>query len=332
MNMSLGLLIVGLAGILQGTFFLPMTYTKKWEWSHKWFAFSLLAMLLLNWVIAFLSIHDIFAIISRIPLTSLLTVLFFGLCWGAGAILFGKAMDLLGMALGYPLIMGINAAAGTIIPALVFSPEIFIRYKGIVIIIGALFSIGGIVLCAKASALKNEGQQKSKFSRKGMILAIISGFTSCLPNIGAAFSNDITTLALDSGVNNVMAGNVVWSLFFTMGAVVNVGHCMYLMILNKNSGELNNSHRFLNWVLILAMSLMWIGSFYAYGIGSFLLGDLGLIMGWPLLVSLSIIIGNLWGLFRGEWQEASRLSRIELNRGIYFLIISIILIATSNLF
>lgn len=332
MELTFGLIIVGMAGILQGTFFLPMTYTKKWEWSHKWFAFSLLAMLLINWMIAILSIHDIFLVISSIPFNLLLIVLFFGFCWGVGAILFGKAMDMLGMAVGYPLIMGINATAGTIIPALIFSPEIFIRYKGVMIIIGAIFSIVGIVLCARASELKDAGQSKSKISRVGLILAVISGFTSCLPNIGAAFTKDITTMALDSGISSVLAGNVVWSLFFTMGSLVNAGYCVYLMKVNRNINELANSHRLLNWGLIIAMSIMWIGSFYAYGIGSFFLGDLGLIIGWPLLVSLSIIIGNLWGLFRGEWQGASNKSRFQLTRGIYFLITSIIVTAASNIF
>ncbi|MBN2762998.1 MAG: hypothetical protein JXR41_07910 [Bacteroidales bacterium] len=332
MNLSLGLIIVGLAGVLQGTFFLPMTYTRKWEWAHKWFAFSLLAMLLVNWCIAFFTIGHIITIISAIPSTLLLTVLFFGFCWGVGAVFFGKAMDLLGMALGYPIIMGINAMAGTIIPALLFSPEIFIRYKGIMIITGALISTSGIVLCAKASAGKNKGTLQSKYSRTGLILAVISGFTSCLPNIGAAFSKDITAIALGVGVNSVLAGNVVWSLFFTMGAIVNAGYCLYLMFRNKDVSELNNNYRLLNWGLILVMSVMWIGSFYAYGIGSAILGDLGLIVGWPLLVSLSIVIGNLWGLFRREWAGAPKSSRNLLTRGIYILILSILIIASGNFF
>ena len=43
--MTLGLAIVLFAGILQGTFILPMNYTRDWKWEHNWFVFSLLGML-----------------------------------------------------------------------------------------------------------------------------------------------------------------------------------------------------------------------------------------------------------------------------------------------
>jgi L-rhamnose-H+ transport protein len=334
MNVTIGLLIVGLAAILQGTFFLPMTYTKKWEWAHKWFAFSLLGMLVANWLIALSIFPNLGGIISQIPTDLLFTVLIFGLAWGAGAILFGKGMDMLGMALGYPIINGISATAGTIIPAIIFSPAVFLQSKGQILIVGALFTLLGIVFCGKASARKtsNGTSTKIKASGVGIIIAIIAGFTSCLPNIGAAFSTRITEIALQSGVDKVFAANVVWSLFFTMGAVVNAAYCLYLTNKNKNTKEFVNEYKVRNWLLILAMSVMWIGSFYLYGIGCSMLGDLGLIVGWPLLICLSIIIGNLWGIYRGEWKNANAGSRKLLNVGLLTLLVSIIITAMSNLF
>ncbi len=334
MNITFGLLIVSFAGILQGSFFLPMTYTKKWEWAHKWFVFSLLGMLVLNWIIAILTIDNISGIISQIPSNLLWIVLLFGLGWGAGAILFGKGMDLLGMALGYPIIMGINAAAGTVIPALIFSPEIFLQTKGQLIIFGAVLTILGIIACTKASTLKTKEETTSNPQNltKGLIIAVIAGFTSCLPNLGAAFSGKITSIALDSGVTSILAGNVVWSLFFTAGAIVNAGYCLYLMRKTGTIKALGNEFKTSNWLLMLAMSLMWIGSFYFYGIGCSFLGNFGLIIGWPLLITLSIVVGNLWGLFRGEWKGATKKSRKTLNLGLVILVISIVITALSNLF
>ncbi len=334
MDIISGLLIVSLAGLLQGSFILPMTYTRKWEWSHKWFAFSLLGMLLVNWLIAYITINDLSGIIAQIPSSLLLVVMVFGLSWGIGAILFGKGMDILGMALGYPIIMGINAAAGTIIPALIFSPEIFLQSKGLLIVAGAVLTISGIIVCAKASSLKapSESATNSKQLTKGLVIAVIAGFTSCLPNLGAAFSGKITTIALDSGVNSILAGNVVWSLFFTAGAIANAAYCLFLIKRAGNFKSFFNEHKTTNWLLMVSMSLMWIGSFYFYGIGSTMLGDYGLIIGWPLLITLSIVVGNLWGLYRGEWEGATSQSKRLLNLGLLILIASIILTAMSNQF
>jgi len=334
MNITFGLLIVSLAGLLQGSFILPMTYTRKWEWSHKWFAFSILGMLVINWIIAFSIFDNLTGIVAKIPSSLMLVVMLFGLGWGVGAILFGKGMDLLGMALGFPIIMGINATAGTIIPALIFSPDIFFHLKGGLIVAGAVLTIGGIIICAKASSLKDKvapGDTSKKLGI-GLTLAIISGFTSCLPNLGAAFSGKITAIALDSGVGGVLAGNVVWSLFFTTGAVVNAGYCLYLMRKGGNFRTLINEHKTINWLLMISMSLMWTGSFYFYGIGCSMLGNYGLIVGWPLLITLSIVIGNLWGLYRGEWKDATYRSRSLLNMGLFILIVSIFLTAASNQF
>ena len=334
MNITFGLLIVSLAGLLQGSFILPMTYTRKWEWSHKWFAFSVLGMLIINWIIAFFIFDNLIDIVAKIPSSLMLVMLLFGLGWGVGAILFGKGMDLLGMALGFPIIMGINATAGTIIPALIFSPDIFLHIKGGLIIIGALFTIGGIIVCAKASSLKDKvsSGEKSKNLGIGLILAIISGFTSCLPNLGAAFSGKITAIALDSGVPDILAGNVVWSLFFTTGAIVNAGYCLYLMRRSRNVKSLLNEFKATNWLLLFSMSLMWAGSFYFYGIGCSMLGNYGLIVGWPLLITLSIVVGNLWGLYRGEWKDATSRSKKLLNMGLFILIMAIAVTAASNQF
>lgn len=332
MEIISGISFVVLAGFLQGTFILPMTYTRKWEWAHNWFVFSLLGMLLVNWLIASLSIENLTGIVGSIPTGILSLVLFFGLCWGIGAILFGKAMDMLGMALGYPVIMGINAAAGTIIPALIFSPDVFLQRKGVLIMLGSAITIIGIIVCTKASTLKsnNDTLSKSQKTASGLVLAIIAGFTSCLPNIGAAFSTEITDIAINSGVKPVLAGNVVWALFFTTGSLANMIYCLYLIKKQKSAKQLRNEFGLKNWLLILSMSLMWIGSFYLYGFGSSSLGSLGLIVGWPLLVSLSIIIGNLWGLYRGEWKNATAESQRKLKIGLIWLVVSVIIIGLSN--
>jgi L-rhamnose-H+ transport protein len=80
------------------------------------------------------------------------------------------------------------------------------------------------------------------------------------------------------------------------------------------------------------MALMWIGSFYLYGAGSARLGRWGVVAGWPLFISLSIVVGNLWGLWRGEWQGAPTDSRRLLNHGLLVMLVAVVTVALSNLF
>ena len=63
----LGFILILMAGMSDGSFYLPMKYTRKWEWEHTWATFSLLGMLVFNWLLALLIIPNIMSIYSAVP-------------------------------------------------------------------------------------------------------------------------------------------------------------------------------------------------------------------------------------------------------------------------
>lgn len=140
------------------------------------------------------------------------------------------------------------------------------------------------------------------------------------------------TAASSMGVSPTSSGNTVWALLFTMGCVANLAYCLYLMISRRTLDQYFNRETPRNLALSAAMALMWIGSFYLYGAGAAKLGRWGAIAGWPLFISLSIVVGNLWGLWRGEWQGAPAIARRLLSRGLLVLIVAVITVALSNSF
>src|ERR1700686_870960 len=99
-----------------------MTMVKQWSWEHTWATFSLLGMLIFNWIITLLLVPNIFTVYAATPARDITVLALFGLGWGVGAVLFGLGMDRLGMALGYPIIMGLIARPGGLVPLLVFFP------------------------------------------------------------------------------------------------------------------------------------------------------------------------------------------------------------------
>jgi L-rhamnose-H+ transport protein len=327
--------LVLIAGIFQGTFVLPMTMTKKWEWEHTWATFSLLGMLVFNWILTLIFIPDILAIYSSIPSQDILILILFGAGWGIGAILFGLGMDKLGMALGYPIIMGLIASLGALIPLLIIHPESMFTTRGIVLLSGMALVIVGIIVCARSGSLKQpeglkKGEARSGAMTVGLSIAIFAGILSCLPNVGIAFGENLIEAAIDFGTPETFAGNASWALFFTVGFIVNFAYCMYLMIKKKTLRNYFNPATIKNVGLGAVMAILWIGSFYLYGMGAAKLGKWGVVVGWPLFISLSIVVGNLWGIWRGEWKNAPRKARSLLNQGILILCIAVVIIAISN--
>jgi L-rhamnose-H+ transport protein len=336
MTLALGLAIVLCAGILQGTFILPMNHTRDWKWEHNWFVFSLLGMFVLNAIIGFATIPILLSVYVATPHSTLLLLSALGLGWGTGAILFGLGMDRLGMSLGYPIIMGLIAVLGGLIPFVLFHPNDLLSRRGCIYLLGTILAIGGIILCSKAAARRDRERSSSTVNApanllSGLLIAISAGILSSLPNLGISVSATLTNAGASFGIPLARAANAVWVLFFSMGFVVNGAYCLWQMQRKSQLAHLLRHATPRNLTLIFAMAAMWIGSFYIYGIGTSLLGSTGAILAWPLFICTSILIGNFWGLRAGEWNSSTPVARNTLRAGMAILLLSVIVIALVNL-
>jgi L-rhamnose-H+ transport protein len=320
-ELVIGLGLVLVAGILQGSFILPMTLTRRWQWEHNWALFSLFGMIVFNWALAACTVPDLIGVYRATQGHDLGMLLLFGLLWGTGAVLFGLGMDRLGMAVGYPIIMGLILSLGAIIPLLLQSPAELISKGGLLLLAGTAVTIGGVVLCSQASAAKNAPRSEhvgDSHLTAGLVIAVLAGTFSCFPNVGMNYAVSLKAAAVELGTSPAMSGNPAWALMFTAGFVLNFGYCLALMYRHGSFRELKNDLG-RNVVWIIVMAAMWIGSFYLYGMGAARMGQWGGILGWPLFISLAILVGNLWGLWRGEWRTAQPSARKRLNVGLVVL-------------
>ena len=62
-----------------------------------------------------------------------------------------------------------------------------------------------------------------------------------------------------------------------------------------------------------------------------MIGDIGPVIGWPMLLGLSLIISNIWAYRSGEWNGVKRPFQVLLI-GLLFLIIASIILGYSNVF
>jgi len=239
------------------------------------------------------------------------------------------------MALGYPIIMGLIASLGALIPLLVFFPQTLFTPRGMVLLAGTAVVVLGIAVCSLAGSRRTPSATKSNAVPSnalsvGLVIAVLAGILSCLPNVGMAFATNVTGVAEALDISRAWSGNTVWALLFTLGSVANLAYCLYLMFRKNTFRQYWNAETPRNLSLSALMALMWIGSFYLYGAGAARLGRWGLVAGWPLFISISIVTGNIWGLWRGEWQGAPVSARRLLNLGLVILIVAVIVVAISS--
>lgn len=329
-------ILIVLAGILMGSFMVPGGMVRDWKWEHLWAVFSLLAMLVMNWAFALILIPQFATIYEGISRSDLLVQLIVGAAWGLGAILFGMGMDKLGISLGYPIIMGLTASLGALIPMIILFPNQCLSHKGLATFAGTALAVSGIIVCARAGSKKDpsqalaEGTRRSKFAF-GLVIAILAGIASGLPNIGLALAKSTVIASQAAGVSAALAGNVVWVVFFTIGSIVNLIYCLGLIVRRRSWAAYVNPQAPRNFLLGFVMSLLWISSFYLYGAGVSGLGPWGPVLGWPIFITVSIGVGMAWGFARGEWTHSKAATKRLFAGGVAVILLAVISLAGANL-
>src|SRR3990170_683588 len=138
MNPVAGILLIALGSIGAASFYVPFKKVKEWAWESYWLSQGVAAWLIAPWLFAMIFIPrgELMPILSEAPSSAKLMSMFFGLLWGFGGLTFGLSLRYLGVALGQSVALGLCAAFGTIIPALIAGQNLFSTRAGILTLIG----------------------------------------------------------------------------------------------------------------------------------------------------------------------------------------------------
>ncbi len=334
----LGLLLIIIGGIMEGIFSLPLKYTPNWRWENIWGAGSLMALLLVPWPLALLTVPDLGAVYSQSSTGAMLLALIFGAGWGLGGIFFGLGLAAVGLSLGLSLIMGLIAVGGSIIPLLMQHPGQLTATPGLVLIGGITMMVVGLAVIAKAGSVKATAQANPQIAhdqprvsfRLGLFYCIASGLLSALVKFGFIFGAPITQVALRHGTQPAAAPNAVWALVFTANYVVNVLYCLYLLHRNGTFAVFSAAGTARYWVFAVCMGLVWAGGIVMYGMGATRVGEFGAFWGFPTMLITSVLAGNAAGVLTGEWVGAPSRSKTLMVGGVTVLVVAVVILAYSN--
>lgn len=307
----IGFFLAVLAGVIQGSFALPMKYTGRWKWEHTWSLWAVWALLILPWIFAGLTVQNLLETYRTVAFGTLALTFTVSLFWGVGAVAFGFGVNYLGMSLGYAIIASLTTAFGSLIPLFLGEARVFAP-AGLAIIAGVFVMMIGLAIGARAGTLKekalSDGQTTAENERKplltGLIYCVVAGVGGSLMNIAFVVGKPIQDQAQVMGTDPTYASNAVWCISLLGGLLVNVGYCWGLVTKNKDWPRFREPGTGLNWLRTAAMGAMWFGSLAIYGISSAKLGPQGPAMGFAIFLGTAILTSNLWGILTGEWKGA----------------------------
>ena len=331
MEILIPFLLVIIASFFQGSFGLGMKYMEPLKWEAWWIIHVTIAMIILPIAWAIMVVPNLFEVIGNAPNDAVFFGIFFGFLWGVGGILFGKSVPYIGLSLTYGIVMGLAASVGSIIPLLQVEDTVSnpaTKY----VIIAVVIMLVGVALTAKAGIerdkLIGDTNDPSNMS-KGIMIAISCGVLSALLNVGFANATPVALEAEKMGALIRNSSLAAWVVVLMGAFLMNLGYALLLLFKNNSWDSFNvpaagNAYK---WAILAG--LFWFAALGIYGQGSALMGTMGPIIGWPMLLGLSLIISNIWAVRSGEWKNAKKPFELMLI-GLGIIILASSLLGYSN--
>jgi L-rhamnose-H+ transport protein len=295
-------------------------------------------MLLFPWIWAFLVVPDLLGVISSSSPDALGKGALFGFLWGVGGIMFGVSVRYVGMSLTYGIVMGLAALMGSLIP--LFGLEDVGSNPALPYILGGMAAmLVGVAIVAFAGIKRDnilaaegkeiQGIQSGSAFRVGLVIAITCGVLSGLLNVGFSATGPIGAVAEKAGAVTRNTALARWVVVLAGAYVMNAGYALFLLFKNKSFAtyKAEGARIAHKWAIIAG--LLWFAALGVYGQGAALMGDLGPVIGWPMLLGLALVISSTLGVFTGEWKGALKPLKAMLV-GIAVVIVAICVLGYSN--
>jgi L-rhamnose-H+ transport protein len=328
---AFGIVLLVLAGLMNGSFTLPMKFTKQWAWENTWLVWSLFALILFPPVLAYATVPGLGSVYSEAGAGPIAIAAGCGAGWGVAQVFFGLAVDAVGIALAFSIVLGISASVGALVPLCLDGNPPALSSKGIAVLGGVALVIVGVLICARAGrareAALGQGPKGKPSVGRGLLFCTLSGLGAALVALGLQYGGSLARIAERHGAAPLWSNNATWLPLMLGGAVPNLAYCFYLLSRNRTRARFGVAGTGGYWVLAAIMALFWFGSTVMYGVSS---NSLGIVVAWPAFMSLIVITAMIWGVITGEWKGAGAGPLRVMYGGLAVLVLSIAVLSLAK--
>ena len=258
--------------------------------------------------------------------------------WGIGVMMWSKAINHIGLSLGFSIFIGTVILIGSLLPFIVdgLPPTNALLY----ILGGILVVLLGIILNGKAGLtrekdekdLKTENEGKGKGSMTtGILIAVVGGLLAT----GFSYANAVGRPYLHQA--SLAQGNADWITavaimfpIFISGGVVMSAYFIWQLSQKKAWSGFKTPAIARNFVLILIMAVFHYAASALFAFAAYKLGASGNTVGYAIFNTASVATAIVSGILTREWVRASKKAKNMLYTGLLCMIIGIVIIAYGN--
>lgn len=324
------------AGIMLGLYALPEKFTKDFKFENTWGLFFMLTMFVVPIVASLTLINGFGEVFGSVPNEILVKLAIASFLWGIGVMMWGKAINHIGLSLGFSLFIGTVILIGSLLPFIVDGlPDT----KAFLTILGGLFVVLiGVIANGKAGLVREADEKTTDDTKEekgsmatGILIAVVGGLLAT----GFSYANAVGRPVLHEA--SQANGNAEWVTavavmfpIFISGGIVMAAYFGYQLTKKNAWGDFNTPNFGKNLWLILIMAVFHYAASALFAFAAFKLGSIGNTVGYAIFNTACVATAIISGIITKEWVKASSKARGFLYFGLTCMIVGIIIIAVGN--
>lgn len=325
------------AGVMLGLYALPEKYMKGYNYENTWSLFFIINLIFFPIVSGFCLINDFPTILSSLSSDVILVMIITAFLWGLGVQLWSKAINYIGVSLGFSIFIGAVIMIGSLLPFIV--DGLPTENSLILIMAGLAVILIGIAANGRAGVLRREKiEHKEKLEQlssgktiRGIFIALVGGLFAT----GFSLANAVGVKPITEAV--VAQGNPEWKsaiaimfIIYLSGAIYVIPYFIYQLTKNKSWGSFKSAYMTRNVVLAFIMAFLNYSASVTFAYAAFTLGNMGNTVGYAIYNTVSVLLAVIGGLIAKEWKGVTKMTNFMLYLALSAMIIGVILIACGN--
>ncbi|SMP63642.1 L-rhamnose-proton symport protein (RhaT) [Neorhodopirellula lusitana] len=348
--MFIGIAAAVVAGTMLGLYALPGKYTSDFEEENKWSLFFVLTMFVVPLVATFglmKGVGDIYAGIDSSVLTTMVVASFL---WGVGVMMWGKAIDHIGLSLGFSLFIGTVILVGSVLPLgiaiskgqpLPSTPALISILAGIAVVLLGVLSNGRAGLIREADEAAIQAAQgdtedaatgpKQRSYGLGIFIAVFGGLLATGFNVAFTYgAGPLGEAVVANGNPGWMTAMAVMLPVFLSGGVVMTFYFLFQLSKKKAWGKFKTASFGKNFILIFVMAFFHYAASAMYAFAADSLGANGPVVVYAIFNTTCLVVAVISGILTGEWAKASGGAKRWLYTGLLCMVVGVLVLAVGQ--
>ncbi|MEP3374168.1 MAG: L-rhamnose/proton symporter RhaT [Maribacter dokdonensis] len=321
------------AGLMLGLYALPEKFTKDFKYENTWSLFFLLTMFVVPIIASLTLINGFGEIFGNMPMDIWVKMGLTSFLWGIGVMMWSKAINHIGLSLGFSIFIGTIILVGSLLPFIEdgLPPTNVLTF----ILIGIFIVLVGVILNGRAGILREKDEAGTSDKKGSMVTGIMIAVVGGLLATGFSYANAAGRPYLHEA--SIAQGNADWITavavmfpIFLSGGIVMTAYFLWQLSKNNAWGNFKTPTFGKNVVLILVMAVFHYAASALFAYAAFKLGSSGNTVGYAIFNTSSVATAIVSGLITKEWINASSKAKSFLYAGLALMITGIVVVAYSN--